>query len=145
MFNRCREVLQGSKLQTSYSHAWTAVSRAPWMDALGLWPQGTTYGGGGRFVSNRHVVIRSGNVIPHEDHPAKGLRVGAGSPVLNSSTHEIQGATWTGRDRCNRVIYAKDGRLFRRLSPGFDTEIFDLCSMRPDPKPAPPWAARDLE
>jgi hypothetical protein len=35
-------VLRGSMLQTSYTHAWTAVSRAPWMEALGLWPQGMT-------------------------------------------------------------------------------------------------------
>src|SRR5580693_9075778 len=32
--------LQGSRLQTSYTHAWTAVSRTPWIEALGLWPQG---------------------------------------------------------------------------------------------------------
>ena len=138
-------VLQGSKLRTSYSHAWTAVSRAPWMHALGLWPQGTTYGGGGRFLSNRQLVIRSGNVIPHDDHPAKGLRVGAGNPAPNMSTGEVDGATWSGRDRLDRVIYAKDGRVFRRHSPGVDTELFDLCAMTPDPMPAPSWTSRDLE
>jgi len=137
-------VLQGSKFQTSYSGAWTAVSRAPWMHALGLWPQGATYGGGGRFVSNRHVVIRSGNVIPHEDHPATGLRVEAGNPALNLSTSEVEQATWSGRDRSGRLIYARDGRLFRRDSAGVDIEIFNLCAMSPDPQPAPSWASRDL-
>jgi len=138
-------VLQGSKLSTSYSHAWTAVSRAPWMHALGLWPQGTAYGGGGRFLSNRQLVIRSGNVVSHEDHPAKGLRVGAGNPALNTSTREVEGATWSGRDRLGRFIYARDGRIFRRSSTEADTEIFDLCAMTPDPTPAPSWAARHLE
>lgn len=138
-------VLQGSKLRTSYSHAWTAVSRAPWLEALGLWPQGTTYGGGGRFLSDRQLIIRNGNVVPHEDHPAKGLRVAPGNPALNTSTSEVEGATWSGRDRLGRVIYAKNGRIFRRNSPEADTEIFDLCAMTPDPKAPPLWAGRQLE
>ena len=41
---------QGRKLGTSYTDAWTAISRSPWVDVIGLWPQGTTYGGGGRFI-----------------------------------------------------------------------------------------------
>jgi hypothetical protein len=138
-------VLQGSKLRTSYSHAWTAVSRSPWMDALGLWPQGTTYGGGGRFLSNRHIVIRSDNAIPHEDHPGTGLNVKLGAAEKHTSSHEIEGATWTGRDRGGRLIYAKDGKIFRRQPPGVNVEITDLRGMTPDPKPAPPWASRDLE
>src|SRR5574341_590542 len=39
-------VHQGRKVATSYTHAWTGVSRIPWLTALGLWPWGTTYGGG---------------------------------------------------------------------------------------------------
>jgi hypothetical protein len=138
-------VLQGSKLRTSYSHAWTAVSRSPWMDALGLWPQGTTYGGGGRFLSNRHIVIRSDSAIPHEDHPGTGLNVDLGAAEIHTSSHEIEGATWTGRDRGGRLIYAKDGKIFRRQPPGLNVEITDLREMTPDPKPAPAWASRDLE
>ncbi len=86
-------VHQGSKLQTSYTDAWTAVSRAPWMEALGLWPQGTTYGGGGRFLSNRHIIIRSSNAIPHENHPAKGLKVDLGAAEQHTSSGEVEGAT----------------------------------------------------
>jgi len=138
-------VLQGSKAQTSYSHAWTAVSRAPWMHALGLWPQGTTYGGGGRFLSNRHVVIRSNSAIAHEDHPCKGLQVETGTIELHTSSREVEGATWAGRDRAGQLIYAKDGRIFRRHRPGVDTELIDLSGMTPDPKPAPSWASTDLE
>ena len=45
-------VHQGSRLGTAYSDAYTAVSRAPWLSALTLWPQHTTYGGGGRFAGD---------------------------------------------------------------------------------------------
>jgi hypothetical protein len=138
--------LQGNKLQTSYLDSWTAVSRAPWMDALGLWPRGGTYGGGGGFISNRHIVIRNNNSFPHEDHPGKGLTVELGwFAEQHTSSDEVEGATWSGRDRGGRLIYARDGKIFRRGTTGVDLELTDLCGMTPDPKPAPPWASRDLE
>lgn len=138
-------VLQGSKMETSYTHAWTGVSRAPWMQALGLWPQGTTYGGGGRFLTNRHIVIRSSNVHPHDDHPAKGLKVELGDAEQHASSGEVEGATWTGRDRSGRLIYAKDGKIFRRQSTGTERELIDLGGLQPDPTAAPSWASDDLE
>jgi hypothetical protein len=139
-------VLRGSMLQTSYTHAWTAVSRAPWMEALGLWPQGMTYGGGGRFLSNRHIAIRSNDVIPHEDHPGKGLTLELGwSAEQHTSSHEVEGSTWSGRDRAGRLIHAKDGKIFRRPASGLDLELTDLSGMTPDPKPAPQWASRELD
>jgi hypothetical protein len=138
-------VLKGNKLQTSYSHAWTAVSRAPWLTALGLWPQGTTYGGGGRFVGNRDIVIRAGDTTPHADHPGKGLRVALGNPALHRSTDEVPRATWSGRDRNGRLIFAKDGRIFRRSSTGKDKELIDLAGLMPDPKPSPKRASLPIE
>jgi hypothetical protein len=36
--------------------AWTAVSYAPYLKALKLWPQGDTWGGGGSFVRDRKPV-----------------------------------------------------------------------------------------
>lgn len=138
--------LQGSKFNTSYSPAWTAVSRVPWMEALGLWPQEMTYGGGGRFLSNRRIAIRSNDTIPHEDHLGKGLTVELGwSAEQHTSSHEVEGATWSGRDRGGRLIYAKVGKIFRRQMSGLDLELTDLSGMKPDPKPAPPWASRELE
>jgi|SRR5215471_5384953 len=138
-------VLRGSKSRTSYSHAWTAISRAPWLTALGLWPQGTTYGGGGRFVTNRHVVIRATDTTPHPDHPGRGLRVDLGNPEVHASSGEVTGATWSGRDRNGSLIYAKRGRIFRRSRSGKDTELVDLGEMKPDPKPSPKWASRQIE
>jgi hypothetical protein len=138
-------VLQGNKSQTSYSHAWTAVSRAPWMTALGLWPQGTTYGGGGRFVANRHIVIRAGDAAPHADHPGKGLRVDLGNPETHASSNEVEGASWSGRDRNGRLVFAKDGKIFRRTANGKDKQLADLAGMVPDPKPSPKWASQQIE
>jgi len=138
-------VLQGNKFKTSYSHAWTAVSRAPWLTALGLWPQGTTYGGGGRFVTNRHILIRAGDASPHPDHPGKGLRVDLGNPEPHASSGEVKGATWSGRDRNGRLIYAKDGKIFRRSSKGKDKQLVDLAGLRPDPKPSPKWASQNID
>jgi hypothetical protein len=136
--------LQGSRLQTSYTHAWTAVSRAPWIEALGLWPQGMTYGGGGRFVSNRHVVLRANNASPHEGHPGIGLEVELGNPPAHASSGEIDGATWSGRDRRGRLIFAKDGKLFRE-GLGKIEHVRDLDGMRPEPLPTPAWASRAID
>jgi hypothetical protein len=33
-------VHQGSRVQATYTDAWTAISRTPWLTAIGLWPQG---------------------------------------------------------------------------------------------------------
>ena len=52
--------MQGSRFPTSYKGTWTAVSRAPWLHALVLWPHGDTWGGGGRFLAPRKVALRTG-------------------------------------------------------------------------------------
>lgn len=46
----------GGAHRPGYTESWTAVSRAPWLYALGLWPWGSTWGGGGRFLDNRRLV-----------------------------------------------------------------------------------------
>jgi len=51
---------QGTALGT-----FTAVSRPPFFTALALWPDGSTWGGGGFFETNRSLVFRYG-AIPHE-------------------------------------------------------------------------------
>ena len=40
-----------------------------------MWPQGTTYGGGGWFVTNRTLALRGVLDLPHEDFPLRGLQV----------------------------------------------------------------------
>ena len=46
-------VHQGRRIGTSYTDAWTGVSRVPWITALALWPWGTkpaSFGRHGRFL-----------------------------------------------------------------------------------------------
>lgn len=69
----------GGAYREGYTDSWTAVSRAPWLYALALWPWGSTYGGGGRFVENRKLIRHSRMpTSTHPDHPATGLDVGPG-------------------------------------------------------------------
>ena len=73
--------LQGSRWRTSHQGTWTAVSRAPWLHALALWPDGDTWGGGGRFVSDRELILRN-RTKEHPNHPARGLTLAAMYPRL---------------------------------------------------------------
>lgn len=129
---------QGRRLGTSYSDSWTAVSRPPWLHALALWPMHTTYGGGGRFTGNRRLVLR-GVSAAHPEHPPHGLEIGQGDAPLHAATNEVEGADWSGRDREGRLIFAREGRIYRG-----DVELADLSALKPDPQPAPEWATRPL-
>ena len=138
-------VHQGRKGTSSYSDSWTAVSRVPWLTAIALWPSGTTYGGGGRFVSSTHVILRMSSASEaHREHPPCGLTYEFGSPALHASTNEVVGADWSGRDRNGRLIYALRSRLFRRNGNENDRLIADLTLMPPDPTQAPRWAAQPV-
>lgn len=46
--------------------SWTALSRAPYLRAIGFWPEGDTFGGGGLFVDNRKYWVNGGgyNKLP---------------------------------------------------------------------------------
>jgi hypothetical protein len=141
-------VHQGSRVGTAFTHAWTAVSRVPWLSALAVWTQGTTYGGGGRFLDNRRLVVRSGcnrrPFIPESDSPVRGLEISVDAPAeMHSSDGEIGGADWSGRDNRGNVIFTRGGQLFRRKC-GIDTVISDFENLKPDPRPAPEWATRPL-
>jgi hypothetical protein len=55
---------------TEYTYAWTAVSRAPWLTALGLWPKGDCWFGGGMFLGKRRLLLnhRPEKAAPHPKH-----------------------------------------------------------------------------
>ena len=108
-------VLKGSRGSTDFTHAWTAVSRTPWLHALTLWPQGTTYGGGGRFIDNRTVTLRGVLDPPHQEFPLRGLRVADAEAPVHCKTDDVPEADWCGRDHRDRVIYTIGGKLFRRV------------------------------
>lgn len=131
---------QGKRLGSSYTQSWTAVSRPPWLHALTLWPMGTTYGGGGRFVDNRRLVLRGASGV-HPDHPLQGLEVVPGKAEYQRSSREVEGAQWSGRDQRGRLVFASDGRLFGR-NGSRDVELADFTPLLPDSRPAPEWATR---
>lgn len=135
---------KGSALSTPYTDCWTAVSRAPWLAALALWPAGTTYGGGGRFSENRRVMLRlRKSSQPHPAHPPRGLEVQYGSCSYHTSTREVAGADWTCRDRQGRLIFAKEGVIYR----GDEARAKAVAAIQPcdpDPQSAPQWASRPL-
>lgn len=141
-------VHQGRKCGTGYTDSWNAVSRSPWLDALGLWPQGTTYGGGGRFTDNRSAILRCCPVKAHPEHSGLGLNItfgGFGARLPDhASTSEVEHAEWSGRDQTGRLVYARDGRLMHRLTSSPDICLADLNNRAPDPQPAPEWARRPL-
>jgi hypothetical protein len=60
-----------------YTYAWTAVSRAPWLTALALWPKGDCWHGGGLFLGKRTLWLnhRPEAAVPHPAHPPRGLKV----------------------------------------------------------------------
>ncbi len=136
-------VHQGRKSGTATTHAWTAVSRPPWLHALALWPQGTTYGGGGRFTGRRRLVLRSGAPKAHPEHPADGLEVEPGSPPLNESSGEVVGAEWSGRDHAGRLVFTRGYVLHRRVGDR-DTVVRDFGGLTPETVPAPEEARRPI-
>jgi len=135
----------GGRTRPGYKDSWTAVSRLPWLSALALWPSGTTYGGGGRFVDDRKLVLRNGTYdAPHPDHLPHGLELVPGHAELRASLGEVvERADWSGYDHQRRLVFARDGKLFRRTADR-DREIVDLNDRRPDPVPAPDWATARL-
>jgi hypothetical protein len=144
-------VHQGRRLGSEYTDAYNAISRTPWLDALGIWPQGTTYGGGGRFTDNISAVLRCNPVQALAKHPGAGLNISF--DTLRSrvpdhdSTGEAENAEWSGRDQAGRLVYAQSGKLMYRpkQSAASDICLADFNNCVPDPKPAPEWARRPLD
>ncbi len=124
---------QGSRGGSSYTDSWTAVSRPPWLHALALWPAGTTYGGGGRFVDDDEIVLRNADARTHPDHPNSRLRVVCGDPELHPSSSSQLGLPGE--------VSIREGRLFRSRG-GSERLLRDFGGQQPDPQPPPPWARR---
>ena len=136
-------VFQGSRGATSLTHAWTAVSRTPWLHALVLWPQVTTYGGGGRFGDNRTIILGGFSRPTHKDFPLRGLQVVSADSPLHVKSNDVPDSDWCGRDHRDRIIFSRKGQLFRR-EKSTDKLVADFTDMTPKPEPAPKWATRPL-
>ncbi|MDD2893003.1 MAG: hypothetical protein PHF20_03645 [Halothiobacillaceae bacterium] len=127
---------------SAYKGSWTAVSRAPWLYALTLWPGGGSYGGGGCFDDDRKLILQ-GVRGTHPDHPLRGLEVVEGDCRRVLSTPDIPEADWSGYDHGGYPIFTYKGRLFRRLPHG-DCELANFVDMEPNPQAAPAWAKAPL-
>jgi hypothetical protein len=139
--------MQGSRFPTSYKGTWTAVSRAPWLHALVLWPQGDTWGGGGRFVGPRKVALRTGMPLnTHPDHPLVGLEAVNARQAEGHTLLLLDGLPdkeWSGHDQSGARVFTSAGKLFRE-GRGRAVEIADFNDLAPDPQPPPDWATRPL-
>jgi hypothetical protein len=141
---------QGRRLGSAYTHAYNAISRTPWLHALGLWPQGTTYGGGGRFTDNSSAILRCNPVSAHPDHPGHGLAITFGGFNArlpdHASTGEVESAEWSGRDQNGRLVYTQDGKLMGRAEAKEDGDVClaDFNGVTPNPQPAPRSAQQPL-
>lgn len=134
--------LKGKGWNTSYKGSWTAISRPPWLYALTLWPHGGTWGGGGCFFDDRVVILRGSSGV-HPNHPLNGIKVIEGSCKGIVSVPSILGAEWSGYDQGGYPIYARKGKLYRRL-PNNDQELADFNGLTPNPIEAPEWAKKPL-
>ena len=134
----------GGRARAGYTDSWTAVSRPPWLHALALWPWGTTYGGGGRFTGPRQLVLRVAMPIgPHPKHPGLGLEVSTLSREQRLDVHrstEEPDTDWSGLDQAGKLVFCRDGKLFRRSRKGVDVELANFNDRQPEPVPAPEWA-----
>ena len=136
-------VYQGSRARRKFTDSWTAISRPPWLRALVVWPQGTTYGGGGRFIDNRSLALRAVLHPPVDEFPLRGVRVVEGNTEEHRATDDVPGADWCGRDHEDQIIFSRAGQLFRRVKRT-DLLVADFADLTPDPQPAPDWAGRSL-
>lgn len=135
--------LQGARWRSNYQGAWTAVSRAPWLHALALWPEGSTWGGGGRFIADRELVLRSGGLTTHPDHPAHGLKLAKGDCPRHGSEGLVAESEWSGCDHNGRTVFTREGKLWSRTGAS-DVALADFNGLKPDPQEAPEWAQRRL-
>jgi len=130
---------------TDDCHAWTAISRPPWLTAIAFWPQTGTQGISATFVDNTTLIISHPHwdeLIPRDELP-EGFKIlskftGRGAPeqslpVPAKSTAQFYGDR--GVDQDNRTFEYTDGKLHRSGSL-----IADLGIMQPQPEVSPKWA-----
>ena len=69
--------LSSSNPHSDRTYAWTAVSRAPYLTELAVWPKGNCWGGGGLFESNCKFWLNhdSGMTDPNPNYTPQGLTV----------------------------------------------------------------------
>jgi len=90
--------------------AYTALARPPYFTALSLFPEGSTWGGGGRFLDDRLYVADGGNDIIGRDAGLVRLHRKSPSRDCPSGLHHVDG-------RCAKLGREKAERAFARVVP----------------------------
>lgn len=138
------------KWDSAAEGAYTVISRPPWFTGLALFPEGNTWGGGGRFLDNRYYVASGGEDLIGR---AEGLiRLLASSAPGQTTFRRAKGkpVTLSARKAARADIYApapsrtsdldrydtQGGRLYRRAG-GEMTLIRDFTEMEFEPLRAP--------
>lgn len=129
-----------------YEREYTAISKPPWLTALALWPWGSTWGGGGRFISNYEVGLASGADCPHHpNHPPGKLKVSYNSGYVGNNLYQLsnppyKGIEWYGKDQLGKVFYSKDGCLYRYDQSTKERLLADFNHLPRKLVEAPEWA-----
>ncbi|MEM9229599.1 MAG: hypothetical protein AAGB10_08340 [Pseudomonadota bacterium] len=129
--------------------SFTAISRPPWFTALALYPQGDTWGGGGRFVDAKRYTVDTA-VDPGDTlgRAAGTERVFRGTPDTHNTLgfHHRDGrrvnlrprdrAFWEGAEEPERPFETDGGRLYRTAGAS-RVLVRDFTDMQFEPIRAP--------
>lgn len=150
------------KSAQGYERTFTAVSRPPFLTALAMWPQGDTWGGGGRFVDNRTLRLAYGSNgtlhpgiadteicmapyrEPHPEHLPRGLEIQTDLDRYGADRGFVERVddhgTWTGTDHRGRRIVARDGCILVAREDATETLLADFNADSFRAVVAPAWA-----
>lgn len=126
---------KGNRLGTSYTDSYTVLSKLPSFSALALWPQGSTYLGGGRFLSEREIGVYALPLMEpiHPDHTdTQGYTVENLNCILKPHENEnlVAGAEWSKEASNGRKI-AVFGYKIYIIKDGTSTLFKDLTELKP--------------
>jgi hypothetical protein len=145
-----------------YKDTFTAVSKPPYLTALAMWPEGSTWGGGGRFINNKTLRLAygaNGTRAPdgktqlymapmpthHPDHPPKGLEIETDLDRYAPdegfrAAEQSKKMEWIGKDHSGRTIFTCKGSLFYVNKNRHDVLLRDFTADHWHDVPAPRWA-----
>jgi len=150
--------------ENGYQQTFTAVSRPPYLTALAMWPQGDTWGGGGRFIDDQTLRLAYGAQgtshpgvantqiymapLPeaHPQHQPRGLRIETDldhyAPDAGFLDHVADDGAWIGADHRSRRIIVRNGRILVGDSTGGETLLRDFNADTKRGVISPQWATK---
>lgn len=134
-------VYKGSTSDAIYRDSYTALSKAPWLKAFALWPQGSTYLGGGEFQGDNIIGIWTFPFMQdmHPDHQdTKGYSIVnlTTSDGWHDDCHFVPEADWSKKDLNGRIIWYTGYDLYIRENEK-DQLFVNLKDLTPEPSEAP--------